>query len=93
VAATNHERVGRALTLLGKGLAPFVERECRAKWGDGWVPRLAGAHPGARVGNVNTVDPSFLLEAMADAWSPVFRDTLGHAERSYVSEIREFRNP
>lgn len=92
MAVTNHERVGKALSLLGKGLAPFVEREARAKWGDEWVQRLVGAARGAGVGNVNTSDPSFLLKAMADAWQAVFRDVLGHAERSYVSEIREFRN-
>ena len=92
MATTNHERVGTALTLLGQGLAPFVERECRSKWGDTWIQQLVGAAPGAAVGKVNTTDPSFLLKAMADAWQPVFRHVLGHAERSYVSEIREFRN-
>ena len=50
MAATNHERVGRGLTFLGQGLAPFVERECRAKWGDQWVQRLAEASPAAGVG-------------------------------------------
>ncbi len=92
MAVTNHERVGRGLTLLGQGLAPFVERECKAKWGDRWLQRLASASPEAGVGKVNTTDPSFLLKAMGDAWQPVFRDVLGHAERSYVSEVREFRN-
>lgn len=81
MAVTNHERVGRGLTLLGQGLAPFVERECRAKWGDQWRQRLVGASPEAGVGKVNTTDPSFLLKAMGDAWQPVFRDVLGHAER------------
>lgn len=93
MALTNHERVGKALTILGQGLAPFVERECRAKWGDVWIQQLLGASPGASMGKaVNTADPSFLLKAMADGWQPVFRHVLGHAERSYVSEIREFRN-
>jgi predicted AAA+ superfamily ATPase len=92
MAVTNHERVGRGLTLLGQGLAPFVERECKSKWGSEWVQRLAGASPGAGVVKLNTTDPSFLLKAMSDAWQAVFRDVLGHAERSYVSEVREFRN-
>ena len=92
MAVTNHERVGRALLLLGKGLAPFVERECKARWGATWVQQLTGASPSAGVGTVNTADPSFLLKAMADGWQTVFRHVLGHAERSYVSEIREFRN-
>ena len=92
MAVTNHERVGRALTLLGQGLAPFVERECKAKWGDAWVQQLLGASPGAGAGKVNAADPSFLLKAMGDAWPTVFRHVLGHAERSYVSEVREYRN-
>jgi predicted AAA+ superfamily ATPase len=92
MATTNHERVGRGLILLGQGLAPFVERECRAKWGAQWLHRLVGAAPGAGVGKINTSDPSFLLKAMSDSWHLVFRDVLGHAERSYVSEVREFRN-
>jgi len=41
MAVTNHERVGRALDLLRKGLAPFVASECKAKYGDGWVQRVA----------------------------------------------------
>ena len=28
MADTNNERVGKALALLGEGLAPFVDREC-----------------------------------------------------------------
>ncbi len=35
MAITNHERVGKALALLSQGLAPFVDRECRAKYGVG----------------------------------------------------------
>src|SRR5688572_25686974 len=92
MAVTNHERVGRALTLLGQGLAPFVERECKARWGDAWVQQLLGAAPGAGTGKFNVADPAFLLKAMGDSWQMVFRHVLGHAERSYVSEVREFRN-
>ena len=33
-----------------------------------------------------------LLRVMWDQWNPVFRDTLGFAERSLVSELREVRN-
>lgn len=29
---------------------------------------------------------------MWEAWNEVFRQTLGHAERSLVSELREYRN-
>ena len=37
MAITNHERVGKALELLKAGLTPFVEREFKAKFGDGWA--------------------------------------------------------
>ena len=36
MAATNHERVGKALDLLNRGLRPFVERELRAVYKDRW---------------------------------------------------------
>lgn len=37
MAVTNHERVGKALDLLKDGLAPFVERELKADFGQGWL--------------------------------------------------------
>jgi len=92
-AGSNHDRVGTALRLLSQGLAPFVEREARAKWGDDWMQRLTEAVSGADRGSPsNTNDPSFLLRAMVATWHMVFRNVLGNAERSYVSEIREYRN-
>ena len=36
MAITNHERVGKALELLAKGLKPFVEREMRSVYQAGW---------------------------------------------------------
>ena len=35
MALTNHERVGKALELLKTGLLPFIERELKAKYGNG----------------------------------------------------------
>ncbi|HLO52399.1 MAG TPA: Swt1 family HEPN domain-containing protein, partial [Kamptonema sp.] len=37
MAITNHEQVGRALKLLGKGLYPYAEREMQRVHGDGWL--------------------------------------------------------
>ena len=34
---SNSQRVGDALQLLSKGLAPFVERELKTAYGDDWV--------------------------------------------------------
>ena len=37
MAVTNHERVGKALDLLRKGLLPFFKREMQAKYGENWL--------------------------------------------------------
>ncbi len=37
MAVTNHERVGKALELLRKGLQPFFQREMQAKYGENWL--------------------------------------------------------
>ena len=86
MVTTNYERVGRALGLLGQGLTPFVARECKARYGDGWVQRVA------RHGRADPTDTQFLLAVLIDEWREVFAKVLGHAERSYVSELVETRN-
>jgi predicted AAA+ superfamily ATPase len=89
MAATNHERVGGALALLSQGLAPFVERECVAKYGQGWVEALPRNEVGVKV---SKNDAQFLLKAMWDAWNEVFRAKLSQSDRTYVSELRDMRN-
>ena len=95
MAITNHERVGKAMELLRTGLGPFVERE------------IATAHPAPNpsreavryLGNytppprpIREWDAHALLRLMWGSWNAVFRTTLGHAERTYVSELRTTRN-
>src|SRR6266851_1014057 len=89
MAATNHERVGSALALLSAGLAPFVERECVAKYGAEWVDTLADNETGMKV---SKKDAQFLLKAMWDAWNDVFRAKLSQTDRTYVIELRNIRN-
>lgn len=89
MAATNHERVGGALALLSQGLAPFVERECMAKYGQGWVDALGHNDLGIKV---SKTDAQFLLKAMWDTWNEVFRTKLSQTDRTYVSELRDMRN-
>lgn len=86
MADTNNERVGKALALLSQGLAPFVERECSAKYGDGWESSVSTDGP------VSKGDVQFLLRVMAGEWRAVFERTLGRNERSYVSELIDARN-
>ncbi len=95
MAITNHERVGKAMELLKEGLHPFIEREftnvhaaqalevARRMVGE---DRLLVNRPFAQW------DAAPLLKLMWDAWNEIFRKTLGHAERTLVSELREVRN-
>jgi predicted AAA+ superfamily ATPase len=95
MALTNHERVGKSLELLRAGLGPFIERELANAHGDGartaatafvGEDRLAGKKP------IADWDASLLLKLMWEAWNDIFRKTLGHSERSLVSELRDVRN-
>lgn len=90
MAVTNHERVGQALKLLAQGLAPFVERECRAKHGDGWVTMVARTDDPSR--KMSPTDVQFLLKAIWDEWRAGFDRVLGQSERTLVSELRDTRN-
>lgn len=95
MARTNHERVGAALELLRAGLGPFVEREFHNRYQDQGQreatklvaeDRLLAGKP------IREWDAAALLKVMWEGWNEVFRRTLGQAERSLVSELRDYRN-
>lgn len=96
MAQTNRDRVHRALDLLLEGLKPFVEREFQAQYGPGWRDTCAGILRGQKEwvpqGGEVHLDVQALLFLMWEQWNVVFRATLGHAERSLVSELRAVRN-
>ena len=95
MAITNHERVGKAMDLLKQGLGPFVEREFTNSYKD-----KAGAEAIRYLGEDRLLakkaiaewDAAGLLKLMWEAWNDVFRRTLGPADRSLVSELRDLRN-
>jgi predicted AAA+ superfamily ATPase len=95
MAITNHERVGKAMELLKNGIAPFIEREFKSVY-QGQARQQAQAFLGEdRINSTKPItawDASVLLKIMWDSWNDVFRKTLGHAERSLVSELRDHRN-
>src|SRR3984893_2402184 len=97
MAMTNHERVGKVLELLKDGLQPFVEREMKAQHAQMWLhqARLSVAetqtHLFSRKGDPQW-DSASLLSVMWNQWNVVFRKTLGQAERTLVSELRDVRN-
>jgi len=95
MALTNRERVGRALDLLRDGLAPFVEREFTNVYKDRAAVEARRFVQDDRL-NLDRPfaewDVAPLLRLMWEAWNDVFRRTLGHTERSLVSELRDIRN-
>src|SRR5260370_412793 len=96
MAITNRDRVGKALEILGDGLAPFVERELKAVLSTKWQDALTEGPPkttgGKRASQPKLNDPHVLLGAMWNQWNNIFTRTLGQAERSLVSELRDVRN-
>lgn len=97
MAITNHERVGKALDLLTAGLKPFVERELKANDPPEWFAETKRSLEGNQLQLRGTAenplwDAAAILVTMWNRWNDVFRKTLGHAERTLVSELREFRN-
>ncbi len=96
MAITNYDRVGAALGLLKDGLYPFVERELEAQHGKYWITKVTTGWANDLVwpedGDTPNLDAAALLRLMWEQWNDVFRNTLGHAERSLVSELRDVRN-
>jgi hypothetical protein len=104
MAMSNHERVGRGLEALRAGLIPFALRELKARykarwWADGVEASLTGAAgiEARRTGGTDeerfaALDVQALLVLLWNQWNEVFQQKLGHAGRTYVSELREVRN-
>jgi predicted AAA+ superfamily ATPase len=97
MAITNHERVGKMLEIFCSGLRPFIERELKNSFQDAWFEEARRAIRDPQIQLPGTADKpqwdaSAILIIMWNLWNDVFRKTLGHAERSMVSELREARN-
>lgn len=95
MAKTSVQRIGEGLNALSEGLAPFVDRECRAAVGEDWVERFISgqaARRGAPRREENLNDVQFLLKVMWDGWNQIFTKVLGRADRTLVSELIEVRN-
>ncbi len=97
MAITNYDRVGKALDLLKSGLAPFVERELKAQHAQRWLEFAREAvGPTQEKLFSGTEEPPWdaasLLAVLWNQWNTVFKKTLGQAERTLVSELRDIRN-
>lgn len=95
MAVSNHERVGKALELLKVGLGPFVEREFASTYKDRATAEAGRFMSDDRINAKRPVsqwDAAALLKLMWESWNDIFRKTLGPAERSLLSELRDHRN-
>src|SRR5262245_159377 len=96
MALSNYERIGKAMDLLRQGLHPFIERELQTQYGKYWITTVTTGWRNELNWSEDSdsphMDVAALLKLMWEQWNDVFRKTLGHAERSLVSELREHRN-
>lgn len=95
MALTNRERIERGFEQLRGGLAPYAEAAYKKHLGGHWYEEVSSKLKFGlerdKKGNAKW-DTQALLKSMIDQWQSVFRETLGHFERSLVGELLEFRN-
>lgn len=97
MAVTNHERIGKMLELLRSGLGPFVKRELENSYQENWLEEARRHLKNSQLQLPGTKEKpeweaAVILVLVWNLWNAVFRKTLGPAERSLVSELREIRN-
>jgi predicted AAA+ superfamily ATPase len=97
MAISNYDRVTKVMDLLKAGLQPFVEREMKAQHNQLWLQEarasVAETQTHLFTGSAEPEwDAASLLAVMWNQWEKVFRKTLGRAERSLISELRDVRN-
>ncbi|MBM3880418.1 MAG: ATP-binding protein [Verrucomicrobia bacterium] len=95
MAITNQQRVGKALEHLREGLAGFIAREFQSKYQDRSLSEAQQRIGTDRLRGSKSIaewDAAALLRLMWEAWSDVFGQTLGHAERALISELRTIRD-
>ena len=83
--------VSAALALLVEGLAPFVEGRLVRVHRDRWKSIARLSMKGRGRGDFRW-DAYSVLTVLWDQWNSLFRNDLGHAERSLVAELKSFRN-
>ncbi len=92
VTASNRERVGSALELVGEGLAPFVNERMKGaapkgtNWGEAVAARFGVGH------QVSLTDPHFQLRVMWEFWNEIFGKVLQRSDRTQVSILMDARN-
>jgi ribonuclease III len=94
MAVSNHEQVGRSLTLLNQVLYPYIKREMQTVYGEVWL-KIALSCMSCDSGlkdNLEDIlhdDVSGLLKVIVGQWDNVFSKKLGNTQRAFVSELIE----
>ena len=92
---TNRDRIGQVMDALKEGVSPFAAREFKHRFGKGTLSeaqKILGPDAVPNEESLKSLDASALLRFMWDSWNDVFRNVLGHEERSIVSDLRTARN-
>ena len=100
MAKSNRERVGEIMDLLKSGLGPFVLSQYKSVYRGKYLEELelqlydGGVNislPGEAAA-MQAIDAQSWLKTVFYSWNKVFKDKLGHSERSYVSILMDARN-
>ena len=105
MAKKNNDLIGSGLEILRKALAPYVKRQLKAVFKEGWWRNGADSHVGRmpelknKLAKAKDDDARFealdiqaLLTVINSSWGEAFQADLGNAGRSYVNELRDVRN-
>jgi len=94
MAKTARQRVFDGMEMLPDGLVPFVEKRLENAIKGHWQVEAANKVQGLKPTADGDIawDQQGLLKTMMFLWKEAFGTVLGHAERSYVSELLEVRN-
>ncbi len=94
MAKPTRKIIFECMEMLPEALTPFVEKRLENAIKGYWQQDVAQRLLGARSNSNGSIawDQQALLKAFMVYWNDAFKQVLGHAERSYVSELLEVRN-
>jgi predicted AAA+ superfamily ATPase len=90
---TNHERVGKGMELLQRGLQPFLEQELGTAYGAKWREKANQRLSDTKLKfGAKDLDTAAMLVIMDREWRDLFSDRLGKSHRAIVNEVIDIRN-
>lgn len=90
---TNHERVGKGMELLQRGLQPFLEQELGTAYGPKWREKTNQRLSDTKLKfGAKDIDTAAMLVIMDREWKDLFSDRLGKSHRAIVNELLDVRH-